>query len=93
MKIKFVHLSHPFSDVKNGQTISSKASIQLAGKSTIYKLDLKVSDFCHESMTLKGSKQICFSDFGLIAPSKMGGLVKVNDFIEVAFIFHLNKIQ
>lgn len=93
MNIKFKSISLPLSTVCNGQVISSKAAIDLAGKTSIYSIDLKVSNVDQNNLTLKGIRQICFSDFDLIPPSKMGGLVKVNDFIEVNFTFNLSRMN
>lgn len=93
MNIKFKTISLPLSTVCSGQIISSRAAIDLAGKTSIYSIDLKVSNVDQNNLTLKGSRQICFSDFDLIPPSKMGGLVKVNDFIEVNFTFNLSRMN
>lgn len=93
MKIKFLSMSIPLSLASNKAPISSKALISLAGETSTYKIDLYPSDVCPGTMTLKGSKQICFADFGMVAPTKMGGMVKVNDYLDVDFTFVLNKVN
>jgi len=42
---------------------------------------------------LTGSRQLCFSDFGLQPPQKMGGLVRVSETLDVKFMLCLRRIE
>lgn len=71
--------------------IGGTAFITLAGVTkpfTIY-YDVKSTD---RLLHLNGNKKISFSDFGLKAPEKMMGLIKVQDKLEVEFHLVLKVI-
>jgi len=44
------------------------------------------------TVVLQGSRCLSFSDFGLAPPTKMGGLVRVKDALDVHFTLCLRRL-
>jgi hypothetical protein len=71
--------------------IGGTAYITLAGVTKPFTIYYDVSS-SSKQLLLKGHQKICFSDFGLVAPEKMMGLIKVQDNLEVEFHLALRAI-
>jgi hypothetical protein len=80
VKIQFVALERWTGDTHVGGT----AFITLAGVTKPFTVNYDVKSNA-TLLLLKGNQKICFSDFGLKAPEKMMGLIKVQDNLEVEF--------
>ena len=80
VQIQFVALERWTGNIQVGGT----AYITLAGitKSFTINYDVKSNS---SMLYLKGTQKIAFSDFGLQAPQKMMGMIKVQDALEVEF--------
>lgn len=59
--------------------------ITLAGTSRQFEMDCSIESEADGMFHLSGSRCFEFSDFGLEAPSKMFGLIKVNETLDVSF--------
>jgi YceI-like domain len=71
--------------------IGGTAYITLAGVTRPFTIHYQVNSTTKQ-LLLKGHQKICFSDFGLEAPQKMMGLIKVQDNLEVEFHLALRAI-
>lgn len=67
------------------QAIKGNVEIQLAGVTKIIEIDYRVEQRSDGSLYLVGVRKLLFSDFGLVPPSKLAGLIKVNQEIKVSF--------
>jgi len=69
---------------KNADEMACDVKLQLAGKQKRYQnVELK-----RTKNTLKGTLVVNFSDFDLQSPKKMGGLVKVNEKINLCVVLY-----
>ncbi|MFZ1703550.1 MAG: hypothetical protein WAT79_04340 [Saprospiraceae bacterium] len=65
-----------------GTYIEGQVDITIAGVKKLYTIPFYTSQ--KQNMThMKGKKQVHFSDFHLIPPSKLGGSIRVNDLLDV----------
>ena len=71
--------------------IGGTAYITLAGVTKPFTIHYDVNSTAR-NLLLKGHQKISFSDFGLKAPEKMMGLIKVQDNLEVEFHLALRAI-
>jgi hypothetical protein len=85
--IQFVALERWTGDNKIGGT----AYITLAGVTKPFTIQYEVNSTARQ-LLLKGLQHISFSDFGLQAPEKMMGLIKVQDKLLVEFHLVLRPI-
>jgi hypothetical protein len=72
-------------------SIGGTAYITLAGVTKPFTIEYEVNSNS-KLLLLKGQQKICLSDFGLSAPQKMMGLIKVEDSLEVEFHLALQAI-
>ncbi len=63
-------------------------SIQLAGVTKHYEVNYRAATASKNHIYLVGSQQVNFSDFNLMPPRKLGGMIKTNN--ELAVVFNLN---
>jgi hypothetical protein len=71
----------------NNQTdaISGVVTIELAGVTKQYEVDYKFVSDGAQFLTLIGTRRVNFSDFNLIPPRKMGGMIQTFNELNVEF--------
>jgi len=74
------------------QSITGLVSIELAGTSKRFEINYQVSTDTQKIVHLLGSQDIKFSDFNLIPPRKIGGMIKTNDQLSVEFHLKMKTI-
>lgn len=74
------------------QSLKGRVVITLSGVSKEFEIDYNTVMTDAGYVVLEGSRSLTFSDFGLIPPQKMGGLVKVNNALDVRFTLCLRKL-
>ena len=84
MKINLLTLGYRQPNTHH-QAIKGNVEIQLAGVTKILEIDYRVEQRSDGSLYLVGVRKLLFSDFGLVPPSKLAGLIKVNQEIKVSF--------
>ncbi|MDQ2657746.1 MAG: hypothetical protein M3Y60_10025 [Bacteroidota bacterium] len=90
LEIDFISLENlSFADESTTKGI---VDITLAGSTTRYTVCYKVSVKPNGNVHLKGVRAVKFSDFKLIAPEKLKGLIKVNEGLTVDFSLVLKEI-
>lgn len=72
----------------NQENIVGTVNIELAGVSKKISIYYKISMDDQKIIHLTGSQSIRFSDFNLVPPRKLGGMIRTNDKLEVTF--HMN---
>ncbi|WP_176223852.1 YceI family protein [Marivirga sericea] len=66
--------------------------IEMAGEKQSYKVNLHNSLHNNQLVT-SATMELCITDFGLVAPEKFFGMVKVNENIEVEFGINMNILD
>jgi len=93
LKIIFLNLERMPGFTSQSETLKGQVFIELAGVSKQFEMGYTSNREDPETVQLTGSRQLCFSDFGLQPPQKMGGLVRVNETLDVRFILCLRRIE
>lgn len=89
--VKFISINS-FPDFKNPTKISGFVDITLSGVSKRFEINYVFTGDEKQEVHLKGNQKIHFSDFNLVPPSKLGGVIKANDDLLVEFKLHLKPI-
>ena len=87
LEIRFMTL-----DQATAGNVNGKVKITLAGVSRQYVVRYSLSNLESSRMQLTGKHRVSFSDFNLIAPQKLMGLIKVQETLEVEFQMILRPI-
>lgn len=90
-KICFELCSITFQDAAHSdewQNVKANADITIAGKTKRVKMDIKAKQMADGQLSIKSSKAINMSDFGIDPPTVLMGLIKVKD--EISLFFDLN---
>jgi hypothetical protein len=74
------------------EAINGWVNIELAGVKKELAINYNISMDDQGIIDMTGMQSICFSDFGLQAPRKMGGMVRASNTIEVKFSIHCRRI-
>ncbi|HEU5146407.1 MAG TPA: YceI family protein [Chryseosolibacter sp.] len=90
LQINFISLQNlTFRDKSN---IKGVVDITLAGSTTRYTIGYQATINRNGDVLLKGAHTVNFADFGLAAPQKMKGLIKVKEGLRVEFNLVLKQI-
>ncbi len=73
--------------------VTGTAIIELAGVKKLLEVHFRVSMDSREIIQLAGTQSIYFSAFNLVAPRKLGGIIKTNDRLDVEFIISCRLIK
>ncbi|MGB4399801.1 MAG: YceI family protein [Daejeonella sp.] len=93
MIIRFISLGrYPDGELK-AYPINGIVSIEIAGVSKKYNVAYMVYHSGKNKMALRGVREIKFSDFGIVPPSKIGGMVKTNDKLFAEFNLALQLLN
>lgn len=85
LSIRFVSFNSYPLPVKAPGLIRGQVLIKLAGATKAYEVNYKCTSGGEGAITMIGSKQILFSDFNIIPPRKLGGMIKTNNALDVEF--------
>ncbi len=91
LSIRFISINS-FPDFKNPSKIIGIVDIGLAGVTKRYEINYLFTVDNKQLVHLKGDRLINFSDFKLVPPSKMGGIIKAKDQLGVEFTLHLKPV-
>jgi hypothetical protein len=72
--------------------ITGQVEIEIAGIKKLYEIDYRISVDTGKIIHLLGSRDLNFSDFKLIPPRKLGGMIKTKDQLAVAFNLNMKTI-
>jgi hypothetical protein len=73
-------------------SINGQVEIEIAGIKKLYEIDYSISVDTDKMIHLLGSKDLNFSDFKLIPPRKLGGIIKTKDQLTVVFNLNMKNI-
>lgn len=85
LKISFLSLSRLPALTAQPELITGLVDIELAGVKKRFEVAYQVSTDPQREIHLLGSRDVTFSDFNLIPPRKLGGMIKTNDKLSVTF--------
>ncbi|MFZ9660281.1 MAG: hypothetical protein ACO29O_00270 [Chitinophagaceae bacterium] len=86
--IQFISLD----DIQSNGIVNGKVEIQLAGRKRLMDVQYNKTVVANNQIMLEGGKLLRFSDFELRPPTKLGGMIRINEDIKVNFnlFFHKN---
>lgn len=85
LHIRFLSLS-AMPDLSNTPTaITGDVEIEIAGTRKIYNINYQIYADNEKMVHLSGLQEVCFSDFKLLPPHKLGGIIKTKDQLIVSF--------
>jgi len=90
MNINFISLQNLY--FKNNSNIKGIVDITLAGVTSRYTIRYKVIVKDDGTVLLQGNHAVNFSDFKLVAPRKLKGLIKVKEVLNVDFNLVLKEV-
>lgn len=85
LNIHFLSLNRYPCLKKTAEPVSGTVYIELAGAAKKFEINYKVWQDERQVVHLVGNQRIRFSDFGLVSPKRMGGVVRANDVLDVEF--------
>jgi hypothetical protein len=91
LTIRFISING-YPNFKSPVKIIGVVDIGLAGVVKRFEINYVFSEDDTNIVHLKGDRNILFSDFNLIAPSKLGGVIKAKDELQVAFKLNLKPV-
>ncbi|MFC5283818.1 YceI family protein [Pedobacter alpinus] len=92
IKIRFISLNKlPILTSKKEQ-VKGWVEIVLANVTKRYEIDYQLYKDAQNTIHLTGVQDVNFSDFKLIPPSKLGGMIKTNDQLGIEFQLQFKEI-
>jgi len=92
MRIRFISLGWHSESNGNANEVTGLVSISLAGITKKFEVNYTVIYKGANSMQLKGTRRITFSDFSIIPPGKLGGMLKAHNDLNVEFNLSLAQL-
>lgn len=93
LRILFLTLDELPSFQSTSQCMKGWVEVELAGVKKTFQINYDFVKNGSSSFILNGSRAFCFSDFKLVPPSKLGGLIKVNNDFNVNFQLKMSAIK
>jgi hypothetical protein len=85
LHISFLSLSKLPELSAKPEAITGQVNIELAGTRKRYEVNYRVSVDGQKVIHLVGTRDVNFTDFNLVPPRKLGGMIKTNDKLSVVF--------
>jgi hypothetical protein len=90
--VRFLSLSKLPELTIQPEVITGMVNIKLAGVNKRFEINYQISQDAQKVIHLIGSRDLNFSDFDLIPPSKLGGMIKTKDQLTVTFHLKMKTI-
>jgi len=84
--------SYPDFDAKRGE-IKGRVNIALAGVTKQFDVNYKFLSSANRSLVLVGTRKVNFSDFKIIPPRKLGGMIETNNELGIEFCLQLSVLN
>ncbi len=88
LQIRFLSLNKLPELIAQPEVITGMVIIEIAGVSKHFEIKYQIDRDNQKTIHLAGSRVIDFSDFNLVPPRKLGGMIKTKD--ELSVEFHMN---
>jgi len=89
MTVHFRSLDQIPFDSETEQTVNGTVLIELAGKQKEFQIPLVFTQLSEGRYEMKGTRDFSFEDFGLEAPKKIGGIIRVKNRFTTVFVLNL----
>jgi len=73
--------------------ITGLVNIEIAGVRKRFEINYQVDRDAHKMIHLLGSQNVNFSDFNLIPPRKLGGMIRTKDQLSVDFHLKIKPLD
>jgi len=93
LKITFLSLSKVPELTAKPQPITGDVTIDLAGVQKRFDVSYRISIDAQNIIHLLGTRDVNFSDFNIVPPKKLGGMIKTNDKLSVQFQLNMKAID
>lgn len=90
--IRFINLSR-YPDHHQADKVNGAVTIELAGVTKRFDIDYKIIPIGNNSLTLIGTRPLNFSDFNIVPPRKIGGMIHTNNELNVVFNLHMKILN
>jgi len=92
LKIDLLTIAN-FNTRSSSQIVKGSVAIELAGVTKKMEVDFSIQSDEKGYLRMCGARQVLFSDFGLVPPRKLAGLIKVEEEINVRFQLIMRPIE
>lgn len=92
LSIRFLNLDKSPGMVCTDERISGDINISLGGITKNIRMEYLMTRNANGALFINGQQTFCLSDFCLVAPEKLMGLIKVGDNVEVSFLLNVKEI-
>ncbi|HEY0244060.1 MAG TPA: YceI family protein [Mucilaginibacter sp.] len=93
LHITFISLSKLPNLSTQPELITGLVNIEIAGVHKRFEVNYQISQDAQKVIHLLGSRDVNFSDFNLIPPRKLGGMIKTNDKLSVTFHLKMKQVD
>lgn len=93
IRINFINLSKYPCASGEAEQVKGIVHIELAGIKKRFDINYRVVPNGTTMLTLIGSQIINFSDFNIIPPRKLGGMIKTNDMLSAEFVLKVTILN
>lgn len=80
-----LHLPLALNTTAGWSALTAEASVELAGRTKQISLPVRVKALAKATFRIQSGKTLCMRDFGITPPTAMGGLIKVEEEIDINF--------
>lgn len=92
LHIRFLSLNNLPSMTRKPEPVTGLVDIEIAGVNKRFEINYQIGRDEQNVIHLLGSRNLNFSDFKLIPPSKLGGMIKTKDQLTVEFHLKMKTI-
>jgi len=93
LRINFLSLSKLPDLTIRPESITGAVDIEIAGVRKRFEVNYQISADAQKNIRLNGSRDVNFSDFNLIPPRKLGGIIKTKDKLSVDFHLKMKSME
>lgn len=93
LTIRFVNLTKYPCFENRDDVIKGLVNIELAGINKQFIIDYLFKQYGNTSFSLIGTRKLRFSDFNIVPPRKLGGMIKTDDNLKVEFNLNVKIIN
>jgi hypothetical protein len=91
--ITFEDLSNYPDPAHSATAITGFVTIELAGAVKRFEINYQYVMSADNNLKLIGSKKVNFSDFSIIPPKRLGGMIKTNNELDVEFMLNIKILN
>lgn len=91
--IRFTNLSRYPDYHEKSDVVKGTVTIELAGVTKYFTIDYKFTSNGENSLFLTGRRRIYFSDFQIVPPRKIGGMIQTKDELNIEFNLRVNTLN